>query len=124
MKNQNSRNGFTLVEIMIIVAILGLLAAIAVPNFVMARQYSQLNRIKENLRIIEGAKDQWALENKQSTGALPVATNLVSYMTKNRFPPAAVVGETYRINPVGMSPGALIPVKLGTNCAGSTILLR
>ena len=70
----NSKSGFTLVEIMIVVAIIGLLAAIAIPNFVKARENAQLNSIFNNLRIIEGAKDQWALENKKGTAAsaLPV----------------------------------------------------
>ena len=69
MKIQTSRKaGFTLVEIMIVVAIIGLLAAIAIPNFVKARENAQLNSIINNLRIVEGAKDQWALENKKGTG--------------------------------------------------------
>src|SRR5204862_94685 len=67
----NKNAGFTLVEIMIVVAIIGLLAAIAIPNFVKARESAQLNSIINNLRIIEGAKDQWALENKKGTGDLP-----------------------------------------------------
>src|SRR5437588_12583910 len=64
----NKKAGFTLVEIMIVVAIIGLLAAIAIPNFVKARETAQLNSIFNNLRIIEGAKDQWALESKNGTG--------------------------------------------------------
>src|SRR2546425_8620416 len=70
----NRKAGFTLVEIMIVVAIIGLLAAIAIPNFVKARETAQLNSIVNNLRIIEGAKDQWALEQKKGTGDVPVAT--------------------------------------------------
>src|SRR2546429_7343463 len=66
--NTNKKAGFTLVEIMIVVAIIGLLAAIAIPNFVKARENAQLNSILNNLRIIDGAKDQWALENKKGTG--------------------------------------------------------
>jgi prepilin-type N-terminal cleavage/methylation domain-containing protein len=65
----NRRAGFTLVEIMIVVAIIGLLAAIAIPNFVRARESAQLNSIINNLRIIEGAKDQYALERRLGTGA-------------------------------------------------------
>lgn len=61
--NSASKAGFTLVEIMIVVAIIALLAAIAVPNFLRARKRSQATAILEDLRIIDGAKDQYAIEN-------------------------------------------------------------
>ena len=60
--NTSRKAGFTLVEIMIVVAIIGLLAAIAIPNFVKARSTSQMNACINNLRQIDGAKQQWALE--------------------------------------------------------------
>src|SRR5437762_2962402 len=97
----NKKAGFTLVEIMIVVAIIGLLAAIAIPNFVKARESAQLNSILNNLRIIEGAKDQWALENKKGTGdtvgwtagsTLGLGDYLKGATVKN------VVGETYTID--------------------------
>jgi prepilin-type N-terminal cleavage/methylation domain-containing protein len=61
--NTSRKAGFTLVEIMIVVAIIGLLAAIAIPNFVKARTTSQMNACINNLRQIDGAKQQWALDN-------------------------------------------------------------
>src|SRR5256885_10615248 len=82
----NRKAGFTLVEIMIVVAIIGLLAAIAIPNFVKARETAQLNSIVNNLRIIEGAKDQWALEQKKGTGDTPVATDIAPYLKNNTMP--------------------------------------
>ena len=65
----NRKAGFTLVEIMIVVAIIGLLAAIAIPNFVKARTTAQKNACINNLRQIDGAKEQWALEKKVAPGA-------------------------------------------------------
>lgn len=114
---------FTLVEIMIVVAIIGLLAAIAIPNFVRAREQAQLNSILNNLRIIEGAKDQWALEQKKGTGDTmdwtTGATGIGDYLKGNTV--KNVVGETYIVNPVGSNAVAVINVKLGSYGAGSTI---
>ncbi|MDB6067561.1 MAG: type secretion system protein [Pedosphaera sp.] len=78
--NTNRKWGFTLVEIMIVVAIIGLLAAIAIPNFVRARTTSQQNACINNLRQIDGAKQQWALENKVSATASPADTEIQPYM--------------------------------------------
>jgi len=81
MKIRTSRkSGFTLVEIMIVVAIIGLLAAIAIPNFIRARTTSQKNACINNLRQIDGAIQQWALENKKDSTATVGFTDISPYL--------------------------------------------
>jgi prepilin-type N-terminal cleavage/methylation domain-containing protein len=78
-----SRGGFTLVEIMVVVAIIAMLAAIAVPNFLRARKRSQATRILEDLRMIDSAIDQYAIETNKTSGAACSWTDVQSYLKKN-----------------------------------------
>ena len=77
-----SKSAFTLVEIMVVVAIIALLASIAVPNFLRARKRSQATRILEDLRIIDSAIDQYAIENNKSGGSSVGWTDIQAYLKK------------------------------------------
>ena len=119
----NRKSGFTLVEIMIVVAIIGLLAAIAIPNFVRAREQAQLQSILNNLRVIEGAKDQYALENKLGTGDATADgdSSVLDDYLKTPVADMNVVGETYAVNNIGTPATATATVDLGDISAGDTI---
>ena len=70
------RHGFTLVEIMIVVLIIGILLAIAVPNFIRARETSRAKSCQGNLKQIQSAKEQWAMDTRAATTATPGTSDL------------------------------------------------
>jgi prepilin-type N-terminal cleavage/methylation domain-containing protein len=104
---RNKTHGFTLVEIMIVVAIIGLLAAIAIPNFVRARSTSQKNACINNLRQIDGAKQQWALENKAVDTSTPANSDITPYLKGNTLPSCPANGA-YTLGSVATSPSCNI----------------
>jgi prepilin-type N-terminal cleavage/methylation domain-containing protein len=75
-----SKSAFTLVEIMVVVAIIALLASMAVPNFLRARKRAQATRCLEDLRVIDGSIAQYAIENNKTTGATVNWTDVQSYL--------------------------------------------
>ena len=78
----SNKSGFTLVEIMIVVAIIALLAAIAVPGFLRARKRSQASKILNDLRMIDSAVDQYAIETNRKTGDAVAITDWTNYLKK------------------------------------------
>ena len=97
-KLTNKRGGFTLVEIMIVVAIIALLAAIAVPGFLRARKRSQASKIINDLRMIDSAIDQYAIETTKTTGASVDIVDWTNYVKKDSVlytTGADLFGNTY-----------------------------
>ncbi|HUJ12131.1 MAG TPA: prepilin-type N-terminal cleavage/methylation domain-containing protein [Verrucomicrobiae bacterium] len=93
-KIRSSNAAFTLVEIMIVVAIIGLLAALAIPGFVKARKQAQGRRILNDARQMDAAIDQWALENGKKDGDAVVTTSAATYL-KGAWQNTDLLGATY-----------------------------
>ena len=110
--NVSRKSGFTLVEIMIVVAIIGLLAAIAIPNFVRARTTSQMYACINNLRQIDGAIQQWALETKAAPTAPVTVANVTGYLKSAVTCPSAgsgaTLGSSYLLTDVSTKPTCIL----------------
>ena len=99
------RHGFTLVEIMIVVLIIGILLAIAVPNFIKARESSRTKACIANLKQIDSAKEQWAMDNNKANGStVSLATDLVGSGKYIKSTPTCPASGTYTEGAVGTDP--------------------
>ncbi len=105
-------SGFTLAELMIVVAVIALLTTLAVPNLARARDTSRLNMIYTNLRAINHAKDQWAMENNKPSGTpVPDINVLSNYFRWGNI--HDVYSETYVPNDIGTPAVAYLPLTTG-----------
>ena len=112
------KQGFTLVEIMIVVAIIGLLAAIAIPSFVKARNTSRQNACVNNLRQVDSGKEQWAMANNIANGAA-VSTPGVDEYIKGGTTPLCPGGGTYVYGAIGSDPQCNIASPTSHDFGGS-----
>jgi prepilin-type N-terminal cleavage/methylation domain-containing protein len=115
---QGGRKGFTLVEIMIVVLIIGILLAIAVPNFIKARETSRSKSCVANLKQIEAAKEQWCMDNRQGSSASPGTADLYGTTNYVKNTPDCPSGGTYSIGDMSTRPTCSI----GTGTTPSHVL--
>jgi prepilin-type N-terminal cleavage/methylation domain-containing protein len=95
------RQGFTLVEIMIVVAVIGLILAIAVPAWVKTRSQARKNMCIEQISQIESAKQQWGVETGKKDGDVPTDADLFGSNLYMKARPMCPGGGTYDLQPIG-----------------------
>jgi len=112
------RDGFTLIEIMIVILIIAVLLAIAIPNFLRARETSRARTCQANLRMIETAKEQWAMDYRKTGTDTPPSSELVNNYIKGTggVLPSCPADGIYTIGNVSTRPACSI----GTNSTPST----
>lgn len=108
-QRKRRQHGYTLTEIMIVVALIGLLVVLAIPGFMRVRKLSQGKRIVSDARIIDAAIDAWALEMNKTDGANVDLTDLASYSKTGNVPNSDVLGNAYGIGPVGTNQVRIAP---------------
>ena len=112
----NRTRGFSLLEIMIVVALIGMLAGIAIPNLVKARSQSQVNACLNNLRCIDNATQEWALEHLKGPNSTLVFDDIQPYLKSEVLCPSAGAGATfatsYTVSTVSNKPSCqIVPSK-------------
>lgn len=107
LRHKPSRVAFTLVEVMIVVAIIALLVVIALPNFIKSRNSARVKACMRNLRVMDGAKAQWALDARKSTTAAPLDADVAPYLQDGRIPECPASG-TYRMRSLTKYPACTL----------------
>src|SRR5438067_7321715 len=108
LSSRTQPSGFTFIELVIVITIVGLLAGIAIPKSIQARDNARLSSIYNNLKQIEYAKEQWALDHGKTNGAAVADMSVLSgYFKDGRV--RDVMRETYAPNPVGIPAEASLP---------------
>jgi prepilin-type N-terminal cleavage/methylation domain-containing protein len=97
------KGGFTLIEIMIVVAIMGVILGLAIPNFLKARLRARQQMCIENLSQIETAKQLWGIENGKREGDEPAEGDLVGASSYLKKKPICAGGGSYTFKPIGES---------------------
>jgi prepilin-type N-terminal cleavage/methylation domain-containing protein len=97
VRERRKRRGFTLVEIMIVIAIIGLLLAIAIPNFIRAREVSQATACQSNLKNLIGAKERWAMDNHRGATDTPSMDDVAVPGVYIRSVPQCPASGTYTV---------------------------
>jgi prepilin-type N-terminal cleavage/methylation domain-containing protein len=103
MKTCQKKSGFTLIEIMIVVAILGIILGLALPNFLKSRTQARRQVCIENLSQIESAKQIWGLENGKNEGDIPTESDLIGPTLYIKITPACPGGGTYDYQAIGVN---------------------
>lgn len=103
LRNRRAASGFTLVEIMIVVAVIGIMLSIALPNFAKARTTAQMNACIKNLVVLDQTKQQWGFETKQQPTATPTVGQIRAYFGQRRMPVCPSRG-TYTLQRLDRNP--------------------
>lgn len=100
---QAHRRGYTLLEILIVVAILGILVGLAFPNFIKSRNHAQKQMCIENMSQIESAKQIWGVEHGRTDGDEPGDADLFGATSYMKERPVCPAGHSYSLNPIGVN---------------------
>jgi prepilin-type N-terminal cleavage/methylation domain-containing protein len=104
MKRTRKNQGYTLIEVMLVVLMIATLLSIAVPNFIRTREQARAKSCSRNIKYIDGAKEQWAIDNRKNSNDTPSFTDLVGNGSYLKATPTCPSGGVYTLNPVGTHP--------------------